>query len=161
MLAINKNMYNYYMKVLIVYATNSGSTEICSKVIKETLEKSKNIVTMQRADITKQEDLTDRDLILFGSPSWDYEGKEGMPHEDMMELFKKLENFSFNKDTKYAVFGCGDRSYAYFAHAVNVMEDFLKTKGVSLTVPSLKVDAFFFDMDKNIAQVETWAAKLI
>jgi flavodoxin short chain len=148
------------MKVLIIYATNSGSTEICAKVIKETLEKLKHEISMVKAAEAKADMLRGLDLVLLGSPSWEYGEKEGMPHEDMMDFFSKLNSKDLAGAKKYAVFGCGDRSYAYFCHAVEYIEDFLKTNGINVASESLKVDSFFFDMDKNIEEVENWSKSL-
>ena len=116
-------------------------------------------VTVKNANEVKPDIIRAYDTIILGTPSWKSRGEEGMPTEVMLRLLdvwktKKLRGKSF------ALFGCGDDSYATFCGAVDKLEDFVKSAGGNLVMPSLRINGFFFYLDKNIALAKSWAADL-
>ncbi|HLL60788.1 MAG TPA: flavodoxin domain-containing protein, partial [Candidatus Nitrosocosmicus sp.] len=62
--------------------------------------------------------------------------------------------------TKFAVFGCGDSSYTNFCGAVLHLEEFVQKTGGKLVTDSLRIDGFFFDMDKSINLTKEWTKRL-
>lgn len=147
------------MTALIVYASNSGSTHLVAKQISELLESAGIQCTVKKAVDTNSSDLQDHELILFGSPSWKVDGVEGQPHETMTTFLNSLDEKSF--ENKYlALFGCGDSSYLHFCNAVDVMNNTVTEKKATQLVEPLKIDAYFFDLDNNLAKVEEWALAL-
>ncbi len=146
-------------KVLIVFATNSGSTYVAGEIIKQILSKDFS-VTMQNVSEINLPDPENYEVIIFGSPSWDFDGKEGMPHQMIIKLFSKWQNKSFiNK--KIAIYGCGDKMFAFFCGAVDHMEKFVASVGGQLVVPSLRLDSFFFELEENTELAKKWANNLL
>jgi len=78
------------MKIIIFYASNSGSTYLTGQIIQEVLENADNEVILKHARHSVPQDLKDFEFVIFGSPSWKVEGKEGQPHEFMQEFLGKL-----------------------------------------------------------------------
>lgn len=148
------------MNILIVYATNSGGTQHVANVIADVLQGGQHTVTVQHVRDTKPDQLSRYDAILFGSPSWDYNGKEGQLHEEMRAFVEGAAGISL-EGKKVAVFGLGDSSYMYFTGAVNHLEKFVADCHTSLLIPSLRIDGFYFDLDTNQQRSKEWAQKLI
>ncbi len=148
------------MKALIAYASNSGSTYLTSLIIQEVLLAHSPQIHVKKAIEVGALDVLDYSLILLGSPSWGVDGKEGQPQETMSELLTRLKSANL-AGKHFALFGCGDSSYLSFCGAVDVLEDFVKeVKGVQL-VPSLRLDSFYFDLEKNKQLTDAWARQLI
>lgn len=147
------------MRILIIYATNSGSTYVVSQVLEQQL-RTKHAVTMQRVETTAPDDVAKADVILLGSPSWNYEGKEGSPHLAFVPFMNQMRSAQL-AGKRFAVFGCGDTSYTYFCGAVDHLEKFAKSVNGTLLCPSLRIDGYFFDERANQARVEAWASIIL
>ena len=148
------------MTILLIYATNSGSTYSVAKIIQNLLEKKGHQVVTKKVVETHPDELHPYNLVILGSPSWDYDGKEGMPHETMVEFMKKTTGYNYNGKL-FTIFGCGDKAYTYFCGAVDHLENFVKENNGNQIVESLKIDGFFFNEEKNSKKVEDWAKHLI
>jgi len=148
------------MKIIIFYASNSGSTYLTGQIIQEVLENADNEVILKHARHSVPQDLKDFEFVIFGSPSWKVEGKEGQPHEFMQEFLGKLSAGDL-EGKNIAFYGCGDRSYLHFCGAVDEMEKLLADKNIEKVGESLKIDSFFFDLDKNISDIRAWAENLV
>lgn len=147
------------MKILIAYATYSGGTQAASEYLSQTLTDNGHQVTLKTISETSFEETLNYDLCVFASPTWDYEGKDGQPHQDFIAWMEK------NKDKKFdgkacAVLGLGDSSYAHFCGAVPIIEEFIKTAGGILKKESLKIDGYLFDIDQNNKKISDWAKTL-
>ena len=147
------------MKILIVFATNSGGTQLAADVLRETLSQNNHEVTVKEVRETKVDEFTPQDLVIFASPSWDYEGLEGQPHPDYRQFMDSAKGKLFT-DKKFAVMGLGDSSYTYFCGAVDVLEKFIKELGGTLRTPSLKIDGFYLDQAGNTEKIQNWAKNL-
>jgi flavodoxin len=147
-------------KIIIVYASNSGSTFLVGEIIAHILGR-KHQVVMQKAAATSPNDLLQYDIAIFGSPSWSASGLgEGFPQETMIAFIKSCVGLDLS-GKKCAAFGCGDSSYTLFCGAVNQLEKFIvDLKGSRLT-NSLRIDGYFFDLPKNIALAKKWAQTLL
>lgn len=146
------------LKILLIYATNSGSTFVAGEMIKEALDKDFSVV-MQNASETNPQDVDNYDVLVLGSPTWDYAGQDGMPHEKMLELLNKWKNKSFAQK-RFAVYGCGDKMFVEFCAAVDYMEKFVTAAGGVLVLPSLRLNNFFFELDTDVALTKKWAEEL-
>ncbi len=147
------------MKVLISYASNSGSTYLVSQLIKETLVALRHDVVLQKSLDTQVKDVINADVWLVGSPSWKVNNKEGQPHEDILEMMSRLKDQNLDKK-KVALFGCGDSAYLTFCGAVDELELFIKKVNAHQLVPSLKIDGFYFDIETNSKKTKAWATVL-
>jgi len=147
------------MNVLLVYATNSGGTLMASQLVSELLTQKGHTVTLKEAAETTPEDVTNAAFVLLASPSWDYENAEGMPHEHFVPLMKGLEGKTLEAKP-FAILGLGDKSYAKFCGAVDHFETFVGALKGKLTVPSLRVDGYFYDQGGNTQKITDWTNQL-
>lgn len=148
------------MKMLMVYATNSGSTYTVGTLIKGVLEKAGHTVVLKKAIEASPSDLQGIDCLLVGSPSWRVNGKEGQIQETMQDFLDSCRG-KIPVGMKFAVFGCGDPDFTMFCMAVDSMNAFLlEEKGKQLCDP-LKIDGFYFHVEKNSSTAERWAQQLL
>lgn len=143
------------MNILLVYATNSGGTAQAAQMIADTLTGKGHTVTIQEAKETGPNHLTAAPLVILGSPSWDYNGMDGQPLQEMVEFLNRCKDVSLEK-TPCAVFGLGDRSYTYFCGAVTYLEAFVTRVKGTLLVPSLKIDGFYMHPEAS-QNITAWA----
>lgn len=147
------------MNILLVYATYSNSTYEVATHLQQVLEGLGDTVTVQLASETKAEDFSDFDTVVFASPSWDYNGKEGQPHEDFAPLLESLSTADVSS-LKYAICGTGDSSYTHFCGAVDVIEAALKTTPATKCHESLRIDNYYLQEEENKALVADWGTAL-
>jgi flavodoxin len=129
------------MRIVIIYTTNSGATYLVAEEIARLL-KPHHTAALVRAEDATATTITENDLIIMGSPSWDSPTKEGSPTPPMLNLLKRLSTIDLN-NKPCAVFGCGDRSYTHFCGAVDDLELFVQNHHGQLCVPPLKIDHYF------------------
>ncbi|MBI2405362.1 flavodoxin domain-containing protein [Candidatus Gottesmanbacteria bacterium] len=146
------------MNILVAYATNSGGTAEAAQIVTDTLTTQSHTVTLKRITDVNPDALSTFDVILFGSPSWDYKDQEGVPHEDFIAFMEKMKGKTMSKP--FAIFGLGDRSYPHFCGAVEHLEAFVKTIGGTLVGPSLRIDGFY-TKPGNRETVQKWAQQII
>jgi len=132
---------------------------IAAQTVSDELTKKGHQVTMKEARMTVVEDFNASQAVILGSPSWDYEGREGMPHEDFVVLIEKLKSAAF-EGKQFAVFGLGDSTFPHFCGAVTHLEEFVAAVKGTLVVPSLKIDKYFNDQTGNTAKITEWADSL-
>jgi flavodoxin short chain len=146
------------MKCTIVYGTLSGSTMTAANVVSEALKAAGHEVTTIMADGASKDQLKDAQAVLFGSPSWEDEGKDGQPLPDVSRFLKTLTTEDL-AGKKVAIFGLGDTSYQHFCGAVDVMTELLKTLGVTLVSEPLRVDRYY-SLPDNETKTRAWAQNL-
>ena len=146
------------MNILLVWATNSGTTQTVAQMITDALTAAGHTVNSKEARAATQEDFTGPEVFILGSPSWDFDGKEGYPHEDFLPLMEKLKTLTVAKP--FAVFGLGDSSYKYFCGAVDHLEELVKNMKGTLLVPSLRIDKFYSDQTGNTDKLNAWVEEL-
>lgn len=146
------------MKVLIIYATYSGSTLIVSELLQEELQKKQHEVKLINAREVDPQTINDFDLIMIGSPSW-WNKSDGQPHDAYFELMPKMEELNL-ENKKFAVFGLGDNTYGRLCGAVDVLEEFVHKMKGNLVTESLRIDSFFFDQKNNEEKAREWAESL-
>lgn len=146
------------MNILLVWATNSGTTQTVAQNVTDALTQAGHTVTSKEARATTPEDFTSAQAIVLGSPSWDFEGHEGYPHEDFLPLIEKMKTTEVTKP--FAIFGLGDSSYKFFNGAVDHLEEFVKSMKGTLLVPSLRIDKYYSDMTGNMEKVNAWIEQL-
>ena len=144
--------------ILLLYSTNSGSTFTVGQIIKDILS-DKFEVEMQNAAEFKPDDIKKFSTIILGSPSWYSRGQEGMPTETMLKLLDAWKGQKF-ANKKFAVYGCGDDGFATFCGAVTHLEDFVSGASGTCIVPSLRLNSFWFDIDRNVELAKKWAKEL-
>lgn len=147
------------MNILLVYATNSGGTLMASQTVSEILTQKGHTVNMKEAAEVTTEEINQAAFILLASPSWDFEHAEGMPHEHFAPLMKAFEG-KVLEGKPFAILGLGDRSYAKFCGAVDEFEKWVGAIKGKLTVPSLRIDGYFYDQSGNTQKITEWTNQL-
>lgn len=147
------------MRICIVYTSNSGSTFLAAETIANVL-RSKHVVDVVKAETVVPATLSGYDVVLLGSPTWEYGGKEGNPPKAMAECLLRLRKERY-PGMSFAVFGCGDSAYTDFCGAVDHLERFVLEAGGVLKVPSLRVDSYYYNEKNNRALVAHWAEGLL
>jgi len=144
------------MNIGIIYATNSGSTfEVANLISTKLAEKTHQVEVKNISEVT-HDDLGKYEVVLLGSPSWEYEGNEGYPQADFVGFMNGVTEDKKFPQTKFAIFGLGDKNYAIFCGAVDHMTKFVeKIQGQILCEP-LKIDAYYNDMTAGQTAVQTW-----
>ena len=148
------------MNIFVTYASDSGSTQSIAEVVAETLRSAENEVTVKEATEASMTDATQADLVLIGSPSYEVEGMDGMPHRNILEFLVKLESGDLS-GKKFGFFGCGDSSYPKFCGAMDKLEDFGKSANVEQITDSLRLDQYYMDMEGNNTKASEWAQGLL
>ncbi len=154
------------MNILVAYATNSGGTADAANIVSTALTSGNHQVTTKMIHDVAPDDLAAFDLILFGSPSWDYQDKEGVPHEDFIAFMEKMKGLPAGRQGKtlpnknVAIFGLGDSSYTHFCGAVDHLEEFVKTLQGKLMSESLRIDGYYTHPG-NQEKVKEWAEHLL
>jgi flavodoxin I len=145
------------MKILLLFATNSGGTEMVAGEISQRL--NGHTVDIRRILDTNPDEITSHDFIIIGTPSWDFEGKEGQPHEDWFSFKKNLNGNPF-EGKKCAVFGLGDSSYKIFCGGVTELEKWALEWKMNKAVESLRIDKYFYQQEEAMKAIEAWCGKL-
>lgn len=148
------------MKILVVYASYSGTTFTCANMVKDALTQAKFEVTIKTAQETLPEDFQSYDAIILGSCTWELNGQDGQLHADFVELTKKFEGKSY-PGKKFAVFGLGDSTYVHFCRAADYLEEFVTKLQGSRIVESLRIDNFYMSQDENTQKIKAWNEELM
>ncbi len=138
-------------KILIVYGSTTGNTEMVAEQIGDSLEQYKP--KLQDVTDTKPEDLTQADVLILGSSTWD----DGLLQTDFREFAKDLKIDLSGK--KLALFGLGDTNYPEFCAAAHTLEEIFTKLGGELLVETMKIDGFP-DEDANQQKIDQWCEQV-
>lgn len=124
-------------KVLLLYASMTGNTELMANIIAETVEKRGHDVVIKtfEMDPIEVEELADYDGLLVGTYSED----DGELPFEVEDFYEELDDVAINGMVA-GVFGSGDSVYDTFGGAANLMGDRLKAKQTKLVPKRLIVD---------------------
>lgn len=147
------------MKVLIVYATHTGSTMYVARELQEVLASQHKVVLKTAADASI-DDLQAAEAILVGSSSWDWQGNRGYPLAEMMAFLDRVEGFDY-LGKKMALFGCGDRDFEHFCGALDVIGKRLAMSRAEFMVEPLRLNQYFMDEFGNQNLVKQWAQAVL
>lgn len=146
------------MNILLLFATNSGGTQMAAQMVADELSAKNHVVSLKNPTEVTVDELQATDAIVLASPSWDYESKEGQPHENFFPLMKALEGKTL-ENKPFSILGLGDSSYAHFCGAVDVFEELVKNLKGRLIVPSLRIGQFY-TKGGNMEAVKQWGQQL-
>ena len=148
------------MTILIVYATNSGSTYLAGERIMKILHSGGHEVEMVEAKNARADQIKKFDLVVFGSPSWMIGGAESVPQEHMLTLLEQMRR-ARKAPARFAAYGCGEKSFTIFCGAVDYIDTVLKSLGSKKVLASLKIDGYYFHLLDNQKIVDKWANELL
>ena len=143
----------------IIAASTSGHTDyVVSNVTIFLKEKAPKVtVTVIRAEQAKPEDLMKGDVLLLASGTWNTGGGEGQLNPHMHAFLRERAPEVKLKGKKVAVIGLGDARYRYTAKAKDLLEEFVKSHGGELLLPSLKIVNEPYGQEET---VKKWAQEL-
>ncbi|MBS4172808.1 flavodoxin [Bacillus sp. FJAT-49736] len=123
-------------KILIIYASMTGHTEVIAEILEQALKEEGFKVTVKEALRTKPKEMLKYDAVLLGS--YTYEG--GEIGDDFMLFYEDMERVNLaGKIT--AVFGSGDTFYEdTFCVAVDLITEKLHELGAKVVLDGLKID---------------------
>lgn len=127
-------------------------------VAADALHAAGHTVTTVIADPSSAGQVKSFPAVIFASPSWEDEGKDGQPLPEVKQVVEALTTSDLT-NKKVAVIALGDTSYPHFCGAADVLEAVLKDRGVTPVVPTLKIDRYYSSSD-NEQKVKDWATGL-
>ena len=142
-------------KVLIVYGSTTGNTEMVAEQVTNILQDKGNDVTMKNVvDATVAELGNGYDLTVLGSSTW---GDDDIEFQEDFALFYEDLDKAELKDKKVSLFGCGDSSYEHFCGAVDLLEDKMESLGAKVVGDSLRIDG---DPEDSSSDIDDWAEEI-
>lgn len=124
-------------KVLMVYASLSGNTEIITDIIAEHLTEIGHQVVVKSFDfdVIDMTTLHEYDAVLVGTYTWD-DGE--LPYESE-DFYIDVETVDIS-DIIFGVYGSADSFYDTYGLAIDLMADRIKNQGGNLLAERLKID---------------------
>ncbi|GAB3799151.1 flavodoxin [Virgibacillus kimchii] len=124
-------------KILVVYASQTGNTELMAESMIALLEHNKIDVTTKTFDFDPidVEELAAYDAVLIGTHTWD---DGDLPYE-VEDFYEELEDVNIENHL-FAVFGSCDSFYDTYGGAIDLMGERLEELGARVVSPWLKVD---------------------
>lgn len=123
-------------KILIIYASMTGNTEVMAEIIEQSLTEEGLHVTVKEALRTKPKEMLKYDGVLLGA--YTYEG--GEIGDEFMLFYEDMEQVDLTGKIM-AVFGSGDTFYKdTFCVAVDTVTEKLHELGANVVLDGLKVD---------------------
>lgn len=142
-------------KILTIYASSTGNTELMAEAMVAYLESKQHEVNVKTFDFDAidVEELLAYDAVLVGTHSCD-DGE--LPYE-VEDFYEDLDDVDV-KGRLFGVFGSADSFYETYGGAIDLMYDRLKNLGAILVPERLKVD---LEPDsEDIARCEAFAQEL-
>ena len=141
-------------KVVLVYGSTTGNTEVLSEHVAAGLKQAGADVTVKNVTDAGVDELVDYDAIVFGCSTWG----EGELQDDFIDFHDEMDGILL-EGKKAAVFGPGD-SDGYpdtFCEAVDILEGGLENCGAVIVAESFKVDG---DVEPAFGDAKTWGSKV-
>ncbi len=138
-------------KILILYGSTTGNTEMVAEQVMEHLQD--HDVNLQDAADASPEELTEYDVLVLGSSTWD----DGKLQQDFRDFVDGLNVDLSGK--KAAVFGLGDSTYPDFCKAAPILKNTFTDLGAEMIVDPLKIDGFP-DEAENEEKINSWVQEL-
>lgn len=142
-------------KILMLYASGTGNTELMAEVMVAFLEDKNNQIVTKTFDFDPidVDELLNYDAILIGTHTWD---DGGLPYE-VEDFYEELADVDLT-GTIIGVFGSADSFYDTYGGAVDLLSDHLQNLGATLVPQRLKVD---LEPDrKDVKRCEVFAGVL-
>ncbi len=144
------------MQISIVYGTYSNSTGLATELLESELIKMGHTVARMLISCATPAALQAAEFLVIASPSWDYQGQQGMPHEDFTKFHETNPNLDLN-GKPIAIMGLGDSSFTLFCGAVDHLTQWFESYGALTEVEPLKIDQYYFDEAHAKQQILAWA----
>lgn len=143
-------------KILMIYASQSGNTEMITDIIADDLRALNQQVVIKSFDfdLIDMEALVEYDAVLIGTYTWD-DGE--LPYE--------VEGFYIDiaevdiKGVTFGVYGSADSCYDTYGLAIDLLADRINNQGGSVIEERLKIDLLPNKHDEQ--RCEKFAGKIV
>ncbi len=126
-------------KILIIYGSTSGNTELVCETISKTLKEQGHDITLQRVEQTKVEELLNDEyaLIILGASTYGH----GILQDYFVPFAEQMKTVDLS-GRAYAVVGLGDSKYdaEYNIESAVILENIVSQQGGKLVVPALMIN---------------------
>lgn len=124
-------------KILLLYASTTGNTEVMTEAIADYLIDHGQEVVIKSFDfdLIEVEMIDEYDAVLVGTHTWD---DGDLPYE-VEDFYEELEDVDI-KGMPFGVFGSADSFYDTYGGAVDLLSDRIRNLGGQLLPHQLKVD---------------------
>lgn len=142
-------------KILVLYASTTGNTELMADAIADYLLSKQHDVTIKTFDFDPiyVEELANYVAIIIGTHTWD-DGE--LPYE-VEDFYDELEDVNI-KNKFFAVFGSADSFYDTYGGAIDLLGDRIEELGGTLFEERLKAD--LTPDDNDILSCKQFAEKV-
>ena len=143
-------------KILIVFSTVSGNTEMVVDAVSDLLPKNDFEITKKRPENMTVKDILNFDLTILASPTYN----QGTLEDNFKPFIKEfLKNDFTNKN--FAIIGLGDTKYyaEYLTESATLFEEYVKKVNGNILVPSLRIGTSPVKMLDKL--VPKWVEKLL
>ena len=141
-------------KVLIVYGSTTGMTELVAFEVEKTLKSEGLEVEIKNVIEANATELFNCENILFGVSTWDF----GCLQYDFEPFHEELKNMELSHKS-FAVFGTGDKAYGdTYCEAVRIVEKTCLEKGWTEILPRMEVECDL--TEDRLEQVRKWSGEL-
>lgn len=150
------------IKILIIYATVGGNTELVIEKVTQIFnyqKVSKNLelqITSKRVDLANANEILDSDLTILASPTYG----QGTVEAHFLPFIKQMNKLELN-NSKLAVIGLGSPRFypEYLTESAGILELEIKKSNGNLIVPSLRIGGEVLKMLDKL--VPNWTNKLL
>ncbi len=136
--------------IQIIYASTSGHTQYVVEKLTAFLESADCKVQCMRVELAKPEDLTNGDVLILASSTWNTGGIEGQLNPHMHAFLKERAKDTDLKGKNVAIIALGDHRYRYTANAGVHLSEYVKGHGGKEIVPKLEIINEPYDQDEKI-----------
>jgi flavodoxin len=124
-------------KILIIFSSSSGNTELVCDFVAEMLRKNGVLVHIQRAELSSPKDIQKYDVCLLACGTYDH----GVLQEHFVPFARALKQEDFS-GMAFAVIGLGDSKYdvEYNVESAEILKNTVLKIGGTLLLPPLKIN---------------------
>jgi flavodoxin len=142
-------------KILIIYSTVGGNTELVVKKVSQILSENNFVVTIKRVDIAMPDEILDNDLTILASPTYN----QGTLEDKFKPFIKNWKSIDTG-NKEFAVIGLGHTKYypEYLTESSDILEEMVKKNG-RLFSPALRIGIDPLKVLNSL--VSKWTDKLV
>lgn len=147
-------LYKNTKKILIIYATTSGNSQLVAEAVSDGINSTNNIAEVKKAELTQPKEINNYDATVLIASTWNV----GLLNEKMIKFNKELNEMRF--DNKFIeVIGLGDSThYDIFCGASYILEKSVRNVGGKQLMETVRIDGNIYD---RLEEFKNWGKDLI
>lgn len=141
-------------RILIIYGSTTGMTELVAKEVEKTLIECGVDVELKNVLDSTVMDLENYEYILFGVSTWDF----GQLQYDFEPFNEQLKTTNL-AGKKFSVFGTGDKAYGEsYCEAVRIVKQTCLDQQGELFIERLEIECDL--TDERLEEARSWAKEI-